>query len=677
MKKNDWQPVLDAMKQGKLPSATTLEYLSKSFPVELLSLGVIAWQSMKTPEEIIIRRNILTTIEQVLELTLFDKSELKPTPEEAFTSTLELGLLLENSDDKTTSYYFIHPTLQKYFAAYYMTLALQRQQSKSIYKEILVWIKQNKYNPHYLILLEFIAGFSIQEEYDQVLPTFWHTLLSPPHDIVQVQHLQLIVSCLSKAQFDERIPGLKFLFDEINQWMNGMLSIEFHKQKEEIKILSSKRVTVEKEIKTTWISSLLENNSNLLEKSGWKIPSELEEALENKNVSMQKAAVITLGKLRANLLSHPKAQMWILAAAKNKDKDIQKSAILVLCQLTTSLNSCPEALDIVEAASQGNDWELRVEAMKALISAGHTVSHQDAWNAIWAGNFFGGSAVEFFLTEKEEKLRELSMDLSSQPEVWKGLLRAASDENRNQDSRLVAIMVIGGLGHRIDTSSLRIVQKAIDSIIRKGVQASSLQKYTLETVASRTLGKLGSKGWVGCARITDLLDRIQNHKIKKYQIKDDDKESKTELIHDTIAVINALGKLGPSFLYLYWNNLLEVMDESILSSYVEDALKELGTDLFSDQKAWEVILSAAKYNNTNRSRRAAMIVLSGLGADLISHQDALQAIWNALSSSDNKVRAKAMEALQGIAPILFSNPENWVQGFRVAYLKWLTTIKIP
>ena len=85
------------------------------------------------------------------------------------------------------------------------------------------WLAQHKYEPRYAVLLSFLAGLTIQPGYDQALQVFWHTLLSPPHDVVGAQHLQLMVRCLTEARFDPRIPGREQLLAEMRQWVDAMV----------------------------------------------------------------------------------------------------------------------------------------------------------------------------------------------------------------------------------------------------------------------------------------------------------------------------------------------------------------------------------------------------------------------------------------------------------------------
>ena len=120
-------------------------------------------------------------------------------------------------------YYFIHLTFQEYFAAYYILQTLQGRQGKPACQKMQHWLAQHKYEPRHKVLLSFLAGLTTQPGYDQALHAFWHTLLSPPHDVVGAEHMQLMVRCLTESRFDRHIPAREQLLAEMRQWLDALV----------------------------------------------------------------------------------------------------------------------------------------------------------------------------------------------------------------------------------------------------------------------------------------------------------------------------------------------------------------------------------------------------------------------------------------------------------------------
>ena len=131
---------------------------------------------------------------------------------------LNLGILksynkqgIGDQTETEKDHYFLHLSFQEYFAARYLFNALQGSQNEKAVQ----FIKHHKYNQRCISVLTFAAGLLSESKAIPAIEIFWDTLLGEPLDLVGIQHMQLIISCIeetsNKSTFLQRSKLLAYI----------------------------------------------------------------------------------------------------------------------------------------------------------------------------------------------------------------------------------------------------------------------------------------------------------------------------------------------------------------------------------------------------------------------------------------------------------------------------------
>ncbi len=659
--------------QKHAPSSTPLtwEALSESYALELLSLGAVAWQGMQAQQQILNPGILDEALKQVsTDYPDIDKVELT----RVFTQTFSLGFMRHDSGEETTPwlqrhYYFIHLTFQEYFAAHYVLQTLQGRRGEDACRKMQDWLAQHKYEPRNAVLLSFLAGLTTQPSYDQALQVFWHTLLSPPHDVVGAQHLQLMVRCLTEARLDRRISGRESILAELRQWVDAMVLQPLRVPDEDLRIA------------LPWLEELLQQEPKLLHFCGWTLPKAWVKAAGDQDWDVRQAAIQALGGLRASLASQPEALAAVLKAAGDQGGNVRQAAIQVLGGMQAGLASQPEGLAVVlKATDDSYGRELvRMLIRQAAIQAlgGMQASLASQPEALLAVLKAANDQNRDVRQAAIQALGGMQASLASQPETLFAVLKAADDQD--WQVRQAAIEALGGLGVSLalQSTALAAVLKATNgpneyvrwAAIRAlgGLGANlTLQPAALAAVLMAATGdQYRDVRRAGIEALGGMQASLASHP-KALEMVLKAAGDKNEYVRQT--AIQALGGLGenlashPEALAM----ALKAADKNEdVRQVARKALGTLGASLAFQPEAFVAVLKAADDKN-EYVRWRAIWTLGGLGANLALQPAALVAVLKATGDQDRDVRQAAMQALGGMQASLASQPETLLAVLKAA-----------
>ena len=131
----------------------------------------------------------------------------------------KLSLLRSYPSEGHRKYRFVHLTFQEFFAARY--LARHVAHNGASFETLL---RQHKYNRRYEIVWMFLTGLlSTVEELD----FFFNLLDDEPRDLVGMQHIQLLMYCLSECQIRMRPSRWSEYQEKLEDWLR--LEVSFSK----------------------------------------------------------------------------------------------------------------------------------------------------------------------------------------------------------------------------------------------------------------------------------------------------------------------------------------------------------------------------------------------------------------------------------------------------------------
>lgn len=160
------------------------------------------------------------TDEDVAEVIQRTESKDNQLPLSLEKNLLELSLLRSYPSERHRKYRFVHLTFQEFFAARY--LARHVTHDRASFETLL---RQHKYNRRYEVVWVFFTGLLSQVE---ELDFFFDLLDDEPRDLVGIQHIQLIMHCLSECQIHIR-PSR---WNEYQRRLEDWLGLEIRKSKD-------------------------------------------------------------------------------------------------------------------------------------------------------------------------------------------------------------------------------------------------------------------------------------------------------------------------------------------------------------------------------------------------------------------------------------------------------------
>ena len=129
----------------------------------------------------------------------------------------KLSLLRSSPSDRHRKYRFVHPTFQEFFAARYLARHLARDRTS--FETLL---RQHKYNRRYELVWIFFTGLLSKVE---ELDFFFDLLEDEPRDLVGIQHIRLLMYCLSECEIKLRPSRWDAYQGELGDWLRLELRV--------------------------------------------------------------------------------------------------------------------------------------------------------------------------------------------------------------------------------------------------------------------------------------------------------------------------------------------------------------------------------------------------------------------------------------------------------------------
>ena len=144
-----------------------------------------------------------------------------------YSLTLNMGILksvnkkgINTQIEPDKDHYFIHLSFQEYFAARYLSNALNGSQSE----EVMKFIRQHKYNQRYTLLFSFTSGLLSENGNKSSFDLFWDALLGPPVDLIGIRHMQVVIACMEEVSNTTMFPRRSFLLEWIIECLRYSLN---------------------------------------------------------------------------------------------------------------------------------------------------------------------------------------------------------------------------------------------------------------------------------------------------------------------------------------------------------------------------------------------------------------------------------------------------------------------
>lgn len=219
IEKGIWKKDAVALERIKPQQTPFWAELERTMENEMILLEQLAFTGM---------HNHLTTFDAG---TIAQLSEHMSSPELLIDSTLERLSLLRSSGvspiDGSREYYFLHLTLQEYFAARYIKRqwlkgnegrleVLDLRNGNLMALQPAVFLHQHKYEEHFDIVWRFLSGLLNTDTGSQV--NLFKTIQSQPLDMLGPAHQRLLMRCLFETTAE--FPLRRRLEDQISNWLD-------------------------------------------------------------------------------------------------------------------------------------------------------------------------------------------------------------------------------------------------------------------------------------------------------------------------------------------------------------------------------------------------------------------------------------------------------------------------
>ena len=462
---------------------------------ELRFIQTLAFDAMKS-NMILLRPTLLKT---AMETTKISRQK--------YSRTLNMGILKSVSTqgvgtqvEKNKDHYFLHLSFQEYFAARYLSNALQTSQTE----ESIEFIRQQKYNQRHTLLFSFTAGLLSENRNESCLDLFWDTLLGPPVDLIGIRHMQLAITCMEEIDDTSMVSRRSILLE----WIIQCLQCSFDEQNSVIRdhllqSLSRSQCIASGEVLAKLLIDYLEGDNIerketvllfILELNIQKPTKTLLESvisrLHEDNAKVRSSACIALGRLGEKEVTNEVISK--LVSVLDDQSDYVRN---IACSALASLGEKAATNEVISKLVSALDDQSEVSRLGAYSALGKLAEKAVTDEVI--------SKLVSDLDHQSERVRRSACsalgfigEKAATNEVISKLVSALDDQNEMVRSN--ACSALGRLGRKEQTNE----------VIRKLVSVLDDQSEVVRSSACYALGSLGEKAATNevISKLVSVLD---------------------------------------------------------------------------------------------------------------------------------------------------------------------------
>jgi hypothetical protein len=222
----------------------TFSSLSKFDREEVMQfLEILAFQAMRQGDRLLIDCSIINDIITMLQQpnkdnnTISQKTFFHKIPTNKLSlkindllSTNFLKVARYETDKTPVQIYFIHPSLQEFFAAVYIAKSFMTQQTINLLPKqatyptdqattVAEFVSIHKFDQRYERVWWFVAGLLAREN-KKHLHAFFELLQQPPSDLFGISEICLLIRCLDETKLDPVLMQNSPIFQRILTWLD-------------------------------------------------------------------------------------------------------------------------------------------------------------------------------------------------------------------------------------------------------------------------------------------------------------------------------------------------------------------------------------------------------------------------------------------------------------------------
>jgi HEAT repeat protein len=541
--------------------------------------------------------------------------------ESLFDRLLKTGLLKTiHSGGKQkidNPHYFPHLTLQEYFAATYVATRLCLPKNNQEFLTTIEWLRTEKYEHRYQVMLPFVAGLLYQHWQTQQDPVplqrFWKAIQSPPRDLIGLHHMRLVMQCLEACKADNSLPIHQFLFKQIDGWLHACFIGQATWFSEVVKLPN--------ELREKFVSSLVNcpQIHRLTEKESKSIQM-LAKRLEDKDWHVREAVVNALGELK---VQDPVILQALVERLGDEERHVRLAAVVALGELKVQDPAILRAL--VKRLKDENEY---LYVRRAVVDALVKLKVQDPTIL---------QALLERLREKDWDVREAVVNALGELKVQDPVILQALVERLGDEERHVRLAAVEAL------AKLRVQDPAILQALVERLEDEN-EALCVRHTAVEALAKL----------------RVQDPAILQALVERLEDESEYLYVHE--AVVNVLGELkvqDPAILRalvkrlkdkgVRWEAALALVKLKVKNRAILQALVERLEDDIEDM---DQRLAAARLGQTYALERrfkyggnVRRVTIAALDELKVQDPTIMQVLVNRLENKERYVRKAAIYVL--------------------------------
>lgn len=656
----------------------------------------LAFHSMKD-NNIILSSNLLEKVKIETNYSFDDYQQLIDIGILCLYNDKPIDVGIQTQDDDY--YYFVYLSFQEYFAARYLVNILN---SSSIQQGI-QFIKNNKYNQRFLLVVTFTCGLLNENQYESSRNIFWKTILDEPLDLVGFRHIQLIIYCIDQVTIKPNVSQFADLISCICQWMKCIISVGYATVYDKL-VYSLQRsiVLVQEPAIMDQLVELLQSSNSETKQNAYKIISALsicnpqthllsavlialdddspyiradacltlgkigEKAakkeviykllhmLADKNDNVRRNVCTTLGDIGVKVVTNEMLNKLVHLLA-DENEDVKEHACKALGKLGEKAVTNEVIDKLIDALGDGN-WNVRVNACKAL----HAIGGHKAMTKIISKLMEALENSNWKVKANAVKALEEIGESAATSEVMNKLVNVLGDENWNvREHACKALPKIGG--HVAMTELISMLVEALDN-----------EHWMVRANACIVLGSMGERVTTNEV-ITKLVNAFGdvNESVRKNA---SDALGKIEKKAPTVELINTLIKALEHENWMIRKNsciVLGYIGEKVATTDVVNKLSELFRDdnVNVKWKACEALCKIGKkfvtaevidtllntLGDTNEDVKQIGCYALGEIGEKAARIEVINNLTKALDDGNENVRKSACQALGKMAKKVASN----------------------